>query len=280
MKVEEVLQRQGSARDLEDGLVICPPHTLGVFDGYSFYHPVQGPPRIDGLTQGMLATRYAVSTFADSRPEEELPAVLGKANDRIWRRARAAGLSLEELEHLPGAAFAVCKEIGERVDLVTASDAGAVWQNRDGTFGGTKNQAFAYEKEVERCYAAFMTEAGGDRNAVWTRWLPIRAQMIRKFQNRHIEGGFAALTGQAEGEELFQKVDLMRDELRLIILYTDGCVSHEDTEDPVALAQKLIGLYEKGGLVAVYKEAMEAAAKKRNVSHVDSPEASAIVASF
>lgn len=239
----------------EDGVIFCPgigwDCVLGVLDGVSFYHPALGHTLFDGITQGQLAVRLTSRAFLSAKLGEPLAKTLMTANNLIRRESEKYGLSLEEPEFLPGTDFVLMSgSFSENViSIVWGGDCGAVWQMKDGSRGGTVNVAYDYELWVEQTFAAIKEKHGGGLNGDWEEWLPLRMEKIRQLQNK--PGGWSTISGQPEFENSWREVKLPGEEVSLVILFTDGFVRFEDTKDPLALAQKLIPLYLKGGLAEI-----------------------------
>lgn len=262
----------------EDGIIDCPNQywpVYGVLDGVSFYHPAVGPALFDGFTQGQLAVRLTLRTFLSAKPGELVTRTLITANNLIWKEAKMYGLSLEQPELLPGTNFALAQIGNEELSIVYGSDCGAVWQMKDGSIGGTINQAYDYEFWVEETFAAIKDKHGGDLNRAWEEWLPIRRDKIRQLQNQ--PGGWSTISGQPEFENSWEEIKFPIKEVKLIIIFTDGFVRFEDTKNPLALAQKLVRLYFKGGLAAILANTRSVQRKHLGRSHeATCPEATAM----
>lgn len=266
----------------EDGIIFSPRNNgsgvFGVLDGVSFYAPATGPSLFDGLTQGQLAVCVVQSAFLSAKPGELITETLVAANIMLRRDGQKYGLSLEQPEFLPGTDFVVAQIADHEVSIVWGGDCGAVWLMKDGSMGGTVNRVYDYELWVEETFAAIKEKQGGDFNKAWEEWLPIRRDKIRQLQNQ--PGGWSTISGQPEFNGTWEEIKLPA-EVKLIILFTDGFVRFKDTKNPLALAQKLVPLYRKGGLEAILANTRLAQRKHLVRSHeATCPEATAMVIKF
>lgn len=275
MKVK-ILYDQGSARIPEDGIVFQPPRFFGALDGVSgIYLPHEGPRLFGGRTGGQLASHAISCAFGEALAEESLEDILLKANATIRKLSETNGLSLQESELLPSAVFAVASINQESINILQGGDSLAVWQKRDGTIGGTPNRTFAFEEGLLKTIAVLMEKHKRDRQKMWEEFRPILAEKRRSNDNT-TQGGFALLNGQPEVENFWQKFILRRKEITLLILFSDGLVPFEWTEEEVSLGEKMIGLYRKGGLNSILAATRTAAEQKKSSGHEDYPEATAI----
>lgn len=263
----------------EDGIVFCPRNSngsvFGVLDGVSFYAPAAGPSLFGGLTQGQLAVWIVQRAFLSARPGWPITETLVAANNSLRQESIRYHLYLDEPEFLPGTAFALMQIEKENISVVWGGDCGAVWLMKDGSMNGTSNHSYSYELWVEKTFAAIKEKHGGDLNAAWEEWLPIRRRKIRALQNK--PGGSSIISGQPEFDGTWEEIKLPAKEVSLIILFTDGFVRFKDTKDPLALAQKLVRLYLKGGLAAILADTRSAQRKHLDRSHeATCPEATAM----
>ncbi|MFA4998689.1 MAG: hypothetical protein WC514_01590 [Candidatus Paceibacterota bacterium] len=279
MKVH-ILHDPGSVLIPEDGLVFKPPYFYGVTDGISgVYLPQEGPKLFNGMTGGQFAS-YAISRAFASAPEEKLPRnILREANLTIRETSERNGLSLQESDLLPSAAFIVAGIEREFINIIQGGDSLAVWLNRDGTVGGTPNRVFFYEEELIYTISSLMKKHGKDRQEMWKEYRPILSAKRRANVNTEM-GGFSLLNGQPESEKFWQEFILVREEVSLLILFSDGFVPFEWTENERSLAEKVIGFYLTGGLHKVVGATRFIAEGKKASSHEDYEEATAVSIKF
>lgn len=279
MKVK-VLYDQGSARIPEDGIVFQPPHFYGALDGVSgIYLPHEGPKLFDGRTGGQFASHAVSCAFGAALVEESLENILRRANIMIRELSETNGLSLQESELLPSVVFAVASITQKSINILQGGDSLAVWLMKDGITGGTPNRTFTYEDELCNTVAVLMEKHKKDRQKMWEEFRPILADK-RRSNNNTTQGGFAVLNGQPEVENFWQKFILQREEVALLILFSDGFVPFEWTRDEKSLAEKVVNLYQTGGLYSVLQETRDIAEQKKASSHEDYPEATAIALEF
>ncbi len=278
MKIQ-VLYDQGTACFPEDGMIFQPPCYFGAIDGVTgVYLPREGPRLFAGRTGGQLASHVLSHSFSDANPGESLKDILRKANSVIREISKTSGLTLQEPGLLPSAAF-VAARINTRIHILQGGDSLAVWQMKDGTIEGTPNLAFTHVEELLRIIAELMEKYGGNRQKMWEEFRPILIEKRRADINTE-QGGFALLNGQPEFERFWQKFTLPREEMALLVLFSDGLVPFEWTKNELALAGEIIRLYKKGGLQSVLEATRKIAEQKRSSSHEDYAEATAIAIEF
>lgn len=275
------LYDQGSALVAEDGMIYLPPFYFGVTDGITgVYLPNEGPQLFEGRTGGQLASHTISYVFGDVAAKHSLEDFLRRANCILnGDVTKLYGLSLEATELLPSAAFVVASINNSTIEILQAGDCLAIWQMKDGTLGGTSNKTYNYEKELLRIIAELMEKHQRDRQKMWEEFRPILIEKRRANINTK-EGGFALLNGQPEFEEFWQKFTLPRSEIHFLVLFSDGLVPFEWTENVFGVAGEIIRLYSKGGLCSVLKATRQIAEEKKSSSHEDYPEATAIAIEF
>jgi len=278
MKIQ-VLYNQGSASIQEDAIIFHPPLYFGVTDGISgVYLPNEKPRLIDGKTGGQLASHAIVKSFIDAKPGKSLENIIKEANNTIRAISEENGLSFQETEFLPCAGFVVAS-IDQKINILQAGDSLAIWKMKDGSLEGTPNRTYKYEKHLLSTIAKLMKKYRGDREKMWKEFAPILIKERRKYFNTD-KGGFALLNGQPEFEKFLQKFELRRDDVKLLILFTDGFVPSEYTRSVSSMAKFVADFYQKGGLQRVLRETRKIAKQNRSLTHIDYPEATAIAIEF
>jgi serine/threonine protein phosphatase PrpC len=273
----------GKVKTPEDSLIFWTKKEGGWFgaaDGTSGVHlPNKGPRLFDGKTGGQVASQVLSIAFGLARCDDKPEDVLRKANLAVGKIAKANKIPLQESHLLPSTTYAVAKIDTKRVTVMQGGDALAVWELTDGTIGGTPNRMFSYERFLLQTIASILRRNGGNQLEMWREFAPILAEK-RKANYNKPAGGFSILNGQPEFDQFWQKFTFRPDELSLLILFSDGLVSFEWTEDPVHLAKKVIGRYCLGGFEAVLAASREIAKQNAAISHESEPEATAVAIEF
>lgn len=270
----------GTATILEDALIIAPPF-FGVLDGVSgLYHPREGPRWFDGVSGGQEIVRIVAAEFLKAQASEPLDHILRKANAAIRQFAEGAGIPLDRSDLLPGAQFVVAKVGDDAVEMTQCGDSLAVWAFSDGRVGAFLNQTYAHERSLVAILDNLREKHQGDRDRIWEEYLPISARARRERANRGGDNGYAVLNGQPQGEELWARVTLPRDELSLLLLFTDGLVTLEETNDPAAMAGLILGRYREGGWVSVFKRIRDWEDELKGMRHIDHAEATGVALEF
>jgi hypothetical protein len=273
------LYNQGSAKIAEDGIIFNPPRYFGVTDGVSgIYTPDEGPKLFKGKTGGQLAS-YAISyAFKHNLSPKPLKYILRTANYVLGELNKRNGLSFDEPELLPSATFCIASIDNQKIEIVQGGDTLAVWQMKDGTIGGTPNLIFDYEQRQTSRIAELMKKHKGNRQKMWEEFRPSLIEDRRKTINA--SQGFAIINGQPWFEDFIQEFLLPRKDVKRLIIFSDGLVPFEATEDPIAMATFIFAIYQNGGLNRVLKSTREYAKENKKSSHEDYPEATAIAIEF
>lgn len=276
----QTLYDSGTAKVPEDSIVFAPPIFFGVADGVSgVYLPEEGPKLFKVRTGGQLASSVLVQTFHCATPKMGLARILRCANNTLRGIAKTEGLSISQPAFLPSATLVVAKIGPNCIKIVQAGDSLAVWEYTNGNVGGISNPMFTYEKRHLNTIARLMEKHKGDRQKMWGEFRPTLIQQ----RNTHVNIAgkeVALLNGQARFLDCLHLSALSVQDIKLLVLFTDGFVSFEDTENGGELAQKVIGLYRQGELQAVLNNTRKEAEKKKSSSHEDFPEATAIAIEF
>jgi serine/threonine protein phosphatase PrpC len=252
------------------------PHLIAVVtDGVSGLHdPDEGPRLFSGRTGGQLvceAVRNAVSAIGIGDTIESL---ISMANLRIREFVTHYQLPIQSSDLLPGAAFVFVKIDGQKIRIIQGADCFAVWQKNNGNIGVTRNQVFLHDLRVKQMIADLMREHGGDRQKVWQGLTPTLAEFRLKHVNKR--GGYALLNGQEAVYNYYRRITLLRDDIQLLILGSDGIVPFSDTKDKRLLGRRVIKQFYKGGLAAILNRTRDIEEKEQNTSHIHHAEATAI----
>lgn len=271
---------QGSAKIPEDGIVFNPPRYFGVSDGISgIYTPEEGPMMFGEKTGGQLASHAISFTFGRSFvTKEPLKIALDYANNLIRRVNQKNGLSIEKSELLPSATFCIASIDSQKVKIVQGGDSLAVWEMRDGKIGGIPNLIFEYEQRQTSTIAKLMEKHKGNRQKMWEEFRPYLAEDRRK--NINAFKGFSIINGQPWFKDHLQEFVLSRENIRSLIIFSDGLVPFEKMAHLTEMAKFVLDFYKIGGLNHILEITREIADKNKKSSHEDYPEATAIAIEF
>ena len=263
----------GSEIRQEDGYFIFPPF-YGVLDGVSgIYHPDTGPQVFKGQSGAEVVVKMICRTFFNALPEEDLESLVKRANQSVRGFAATNGIPFTA-DFLPASAFVVVKVGGQSIEILQGGDCLAIWETLNGTAGATPNQMYAYEKADVTIVARLMEKHHGSRAKMWEEYLPIFA--ARKMLHIIQQGGMALINGQENMSLCWQKFILPRDQVSRLILFSDGFVMQDATENEQALAEQVFKLYHAKGLSGIMADTRLAEELKKNLSHVDHREATCL----
>ncbi len=275
MRVQS-LHDDGSAKKSEDGLIISPPY-YGVTDGVSgVYLPEEGPKLFDGKTGGQLASDMIVKEFSFAGPYCFRSTLQG-ANWKLGEIAKKNNLFLNDPAFLPSACFSICELTDEKVYIKQGGDTLAVWQLKDGSLGGTPNKNFQYEKFLTDTIAELMAKNNGDRQKMWQDFRPILIDERRKYSKEY---GLCLLNGQTNFYDNCNSFSIELSKLHFLILFTDGFIPFETTNNVRDMANYVISQYNYGGVDWLLNKTREANEKEKLSTHEDFPEATAVALEF
>ena len=282
MKVQKLFD-QGDAKVIEDGSFLCQPF-FGVLDGVSpSYTPKEGPKKYHGLSGGQTVVEIVTNTFSSSYPIRDLSdldSLLQKANEEVRKWALLPNLPIEQTDKLPATALAVVF-VGEKaIEIVIAGDCVAIWQMKDGKTGASENRTFFSEKEQEDKFAKLMRKYDGNRQKCWEEFIPFQDWSYRTYRNKLVSNGFGVLNGQPEFFLLLQRFRLPKEEIKTLILATDGFVPMEMTKNSDLLSKKVLEIYALGGLPKLLSDTRSAEKAKHGTSWTTDREATAIAIEF
>ena len=278
MKIEAIYDT-GTASPQEDQLIFKQPFFFGVADGVSgLYLPEEGPTLYEGRTGGQMVCDVLLKTIVTASPKESLLRIMLNANQAI---AAHQTYPLEESEMLGGATFAVAKFTNEQIIIIQAGDCFALWVSKNGKIGITKNQVFHHDTQMRQEIARLMEKHGGNQQKMWQEFRPFLAHYRRQqMNNKNHPHGYGVLNGQPNAKEMWAEFILFREEIKLLLLFTDGLIYYSDSEKEQFFAEKVYELYKKGGLGTILKETRIAEEKEKTTSHIDHAEATAIAIEF
>ncbi|MDP2966814.1 MAG: protein phosphatase 2C domain-containing protein [bacterium] len=277
MRIETIYD-QGTIRNPEDQIIIRPPF-FGVADGVSgLYLPSEGPILFEGQSGGQMTAETLLQTVAATSPSDPLEEVIIRANTTIWQKQKHLGFyETGQIELLAGTTFAIAKIEMEKIEIIQCGDCFALWVTNN-EVGITKNQSFHHVTEALKTIATLMEKHKGSREKMWQEFGPILTIMRRRDVNK--ECGYGLLNGQPESKDLWQRFILRREEISLLLLFTDGLVYYPGSGNEQALAEKVLKLFRKGRLRAILENTRQREERKKQKSHIDHAEASSMAIEF
>lgn len=277
--VEQILFDRGTTTSIEDGFFHLPPF-MGVWDGFSAPHSPSHPPILfNGKTGGQMVKDIILEFFtAAEEKNATIERLAKKTNAKIKKFQEDAGLSIKDASQLAGATFAFAHIKDDCVDILQGGDCYALWLEKSGKTGITKNLFRSYENSLREKITKLMIKAKGNRQVMWDLFYPILCESRRRITN--VPGKNAVLNGQPRVSKCWQKLSLPNKKLKTLLLFTDGMVPHQKTDNETYLAQKVMKLYEQSGLRGILQWTRSFEVKKANRSHQTFGEATAIAIKF
>lgn len=273
----EVIYDQGTAEDLEDGLVINPPF-FGVMDGTSEPNHFLGRGlSFDGMSSGEMVRKIILETVYGAGSKEPLEKILLEANEKIRNLWHKYKIPLNRSDLIGGAAFAFIKIDSKKVNIIQGGDCFALWVKNSNEIGVTKNQVYLHELEGLKVIAKLMKKHKGDRKKMWLDFYEPFCQFRLRDINKETKTGFALLNGQPSLKKYWQTIEIPVSNLKLLLLFTDGFVPFKKERE---LMKEIVKFYKKGGLNYILKKKRELEKTTEKESYQVYAEATAIAIKF
>lgn len=268
---------KGDAKYQEDFLILSNPF-FGVLDGVSaIYDPAVGPKIYHNqYTGAQMVGRIVCSVFANAAETESLERLMYQANQNVRNFALQNALPTDDASRLPGVAFAITKISSQWIEIIQGGDCFAVWVKTSGKIGCTPNQCLLGERQGQNVFRKLMAKYQGDRTRAWQDYVPHFAARQKELANNPLVGGLALLNGQDTVFTSARRWTFHREEIRLLLLFTDGVIPFPDTENAERLGKMVINRFREGGLLGILHHARKYESNNKKDSHVDHAEASAI----
>ena len=271
----EIRYSRGTTQYPEDLPIFFPAGSkggfFGVADGVSGLWFGQ-PPLFNGKTGGQIVSSALVSACATERSAERAISV---ANQRMRANARKTGLSLLRSETLPAGAFTLA-DIKDQT-LWQAGDSLAVWETWRGTISFTETPMLKYTRWVLALRDELVEKYGDRERAMREFFGETLVHARRQCVNTHDTLGYAVLNGQPKFLQLVRQYLLPAPEnLRRILLFTDGLVTTEDTARP-DFGEWILDLYDHGGFEAILAGTRDEENRVASKSHELHAEATLVV---
>lgn len=273
----EVIYDKGTAKDLEDGLVINPPF-YGVIDGTSEpKHFIGKGSSFNKMSGGEIVRKIILETFHTAKNEESLEEMLFRANKKIRSLWKKHKIPLNRSDLTAGAVFAFVKIESEKVKIIQGGDCFVLWARNSQKIGITRNQVYLHELDARKVITKLMKKYKGDRKKMWLDFYEPLCQLRLRDMNKKIKTGYAILNGQPSLKRYWQKTEIPIEGLKLLLLFTDGLVPLKKENE---LAGEVLKLYKKGGLSNVLQMARNFEERREKKSYRVSDEATAIAIKF
>lgn len=282
IKKIETIYSQGTAEDQEDGLCVNLP-LVGVIDGLSapFHHEMERP-LFNGMSGGQMVRQEILKALYSANNDETLEKILLHANKQVGIIQSERGIPLDRADLLAGACIAVARLSQNNIDIIQAGDCFAIWITNKGRIGFTKNQASLHEIEIRETWRIIQqTEGIQDRRETWVKFHePLSSLRLRDINQINQSTGYGLLNGQALFEKCWQKLTIPLENLKLLILFSDGLLPLRlDPGNEKFLAKEMIALYKQRSLKGILEETRNFE-KKEKERHIEHGEATAIAIEF
>jgi hypothetical protein len=216
-------------------------------DAVSGFHSSHVPNRMfpteDGeMTGGQAVGRILQQTLLNPPVCSSLAEILLAANAQMAEFAAIHGISRDRPDDLPAIDVAAARVTSDTVEVIQLGDCFAVWQMHSGEIFATKNQAAEFERRLHPYRTRY---SGGE---FWVHAEQVFRQCRLDLTNKPCSrGGYATLNGQPEVAQCWYRTILTREDIALLLLFTDGLAPPEYLFNSAALGQHMIAAYTQGG---------------------------------
>jgi len=274
-RVESIFD-PGTASILEDRLVINPPF-YGVLDGVSgLYYPDKGPSLFDGFSGGQKVVQLISNAVMFASPKDTLERVILSANASVRKFIYDEGIDAKRGDLLPGAEFAFAKIDEKKIEIIQGGDSFAVWRAKRRAVFSTPNQNYFHEISLIELLGSILKKYEGDRTKAWKEYLPVASSMRIERLNKKGDMGYVALNGQKGIDKLWNRYTISKNEVSLLLLFTDGLVKLKETKNERKMGKDIIDLYSKGGWSAVLNKIRKLEHQQGIIRHIDHAEATGL----
>lgn len=159
--------------------------------------------------------------------------------------------------YLPGACVAAIRINEKTIEVIQCGDSLVLWEMRDGSFQATKNLVYPWElltlgwQETLKKEYSLSLRGQDEKEWVWERLLEKWCPVSRTAINR--PNGYAVINGQNEALDMVNHFKLIREDVRRIMICTDGAFAVANSAHEAVLAQTMFGGVDKGGLQELLK---------------------------
>jgi len=247
LRVADSIYSQGTAENVEDGLIINPPF-YGVIDATSAPHSSEMKEILFwGESGGAMVRRIIQATFHNAASTMPLGEAVLRANQRIREIQEAQGIPIVDAGRLAGASFVFLKMEGKTIQVIQGGDCLLVYRYHPAGTTFTPNYAYGHVAKNLQIIKEIMEKNGGDRKAMWVEFAP----MLAKFRQQDINNptsktGYAMLNGQPTLQQLWKSFIIPGDKnLQTIIAFSDGFVRRYEETRPETLGHLASGLLDR-----------------------------------
>lgn len=286
MKIKriEAIYDPGSETRQEDGMVNNYPF-FGVIDTFSApYDPERGGPALfSGLSGGEMLKKIVLETFYSASPNHGLEKILLRANKNIAEFWAEQEIPVERSDMVAGASFAFAKIMPEKntIKIIQGGDCIAAWTYNLNEFSFTPNQAYGHVTEAIQSMAEIMERNNGSRKGLWKEFYGKICQMRIRDQNKPFtKNGLAILNGQQEVISCWHKKLISISHLSSLLLFSDGYVPDTETGVTQESILRAIRRFSISDIIDYLEETRSLQSLRRNRSHIDFPEATALGIKF
>ena len=217
--------------------------------------------------------------FGDVPNKTPLEKIIKQTNKLIRKELEIHGLSLNQTNLTPGAVFVLAKIDQNIIKIIQLSDCFSFWSSHNQKAEISKNRFFLYEKEYLEKITELIKKHKGNREKMKKEFAPFIAEKRLHWINK--PGGYGILNGQNKVERFLEKTSLPINEIKFLLLFTDGFISSSDTKNELNLVKKILKLYKQRRLNGILKETRKRKKERKHESYyIKYDEATAIAIEF
>ena len=276
----KTLYDSGTAKILEDQLIVQPPF-FGVLDGVSgLYNPTIGPELFDGKSGGQKAVEIVNEVFTKAKHSDELGWVVKRANAALRKFFKSHGISINRADLLPGMTFVTAKIAEDEVAIIQGGDCYAAWEKTNGKISATPNQNFFDEEERIKILNDIIKKHRGNQGKTWAEYMPISARPRIKRANKNINKRLIILNGQPKGGDNWYRMIFPRKDLKTLLLFTDGMIEFNESRNTEKMGKTIFSAYHRQGLPGLIYRIRKIEDERTQATHIKQAEATALALEF
>ncbi|MBL7142504.1 MAG: hypothetical protein ISS83_02525 [Candidatus Pacebacteria bacterium] len=220
----------------------------GVGDAFSEPHSRVRPIRLyGGKTGGEMIATTAMEVFKEANPNVSIESYVSILNRLVGDNILDQGIPLANAGLIPGTCLALAKVEGKFLHFLQFGDCLIFWRFLSGKIGYTQNPVYEYQKKTMEIRQKILSQNGNNEKEMWVEFAPILSDLRRLYTNNDdSEDNYYILNGQNTLEQHWNRSSLLVQDLKLVILCSDGYFHWEESspEKLPGLAAKMLSDYQ------------------------------------
>ncbi len=220
----------------------------GVGDAFSEPHSRVRPIRLyRGKTGGEMIATTAMEVFKEANPNVSIESYISILNKVVRENVLTQEMPLGNAGLIPGTSLALAKIEGKFLRLLQFGNCLIFWRFRSGEIGYTSDPVYKHQNKTMEIRQEILSRNNNDQKEMWIEFAPKLSQLRQHdINNADSKNGYYILNGQTILEENLNRSSLLVQDLKLVILCSDGYFHWEESspEKLPGLAAKMLSDYQ------------------------------------